>query len=94
MAIGILTLHFFIPGCTSLKEKRSRIKPLMNRLHREFNLSVAEMDRQDMWKETIIACVQVCSDTAVLQASLHKVTAFIGKHFPDLQLVQDQIEII
>jgi uncharacterized protein len=94
MAIGILTLHLFLPGCTSLKEKRSRIKPLIHRLHREFNISVAEMDRQDMWKETVIACAQVSSDTAVLQGSLQKVTTFVEISFPDLQLVQDQIEII
>lgn len=94
MAIGILTLHLFLPGCSSLKEKRSRIKPVIHRLHREFNISVAEMDRQDMWKETVISCAQVSSDKALLQASLQKVTTFVEKSFPDLQLVQDQIEII
>ena len=41
-----LSLHLHLPGCASLKEKRGRIKPLMARLRREFNLSVAEMDLQ------------------------------------------------
>jgi uncharacterized protein YlxP (DUF503 family) len=31
--------------------KRSRLKPLLARLHREFNISVAEVDRNDAWKE-------------------------------------------
>jgi uncharacterized protein YlxP (DUF503 family) len=41
MSIGILTLEIQLPGCKSLKEKRSRLKPLIARLHREFNVSVA-----------------------------------------------------
>jgi uncharacterized protein YlxP (DUF503 family) len=43
--LAILTIHLHLPGCASLKEKRGRIKPIMTRLRREFNLSVAEMDR-------------------------------------------------
>ncbi|MBS3752567.1 MAG: DUF503 family protein, partial [Anaerolineales bacterium] len=31
MRIGLLTLHLRIPGCASLKEKRSQIKPLVAR---------------------------------------------------------------
>jgi uncharacterized protein YlxP (DUF503 family) len=46
MIIGILTLQVQIPGCKSLKEKRSRLKPLIARLHREFNISVSELAQQ------------------------------------------------
>ncbi len=45
--LGSLTVHLHLPTSASLKEKRGRIKPLMNRLRREFNVSVAEMDLQD-----------------------------------------------
>ena len=44
--VAILTIHLHLPGCASLKEKRELIKPLMVRLRREFNISVAEMDLQ------------------------------------------------
>jgi uncharacterized protein len=36
--IGQLTIYLHLPGCASLKEKRGRLKPLLARLHREFNL--------------------------------------------------------
>ncbi|OQY29775.1 MAG: hypothetical protein B6243_10930, partial [Anaerolineaceae bacterium 4572_5.2] len=39
MSLGLLTLHIQISGCSSLKEKRGRLKPLLARLHREFNVS-------------------------------------------------------
>ena len=44
--LATLTLHLHLPACASLKEKRGRIKPLMARLRREFNVSVADISLQ------------------------------------------------
>jgi len=48
MSVGILRLSFRLPDCHSLKEKRGQIKPVIARLHREFNISVAEVADQDL----------------------------------------------
>ena len=77
--IGILTIHLLIPGCASLKEKRGRIKPLLARLHRQFNISAAEMDLQDKWQETVIACGMVGNDRVHLEQSLQGIRALGGK---------------
>lgn len=92
--IGILTFHLHLPGCASLKEKRGRLKPLLNRLHREFNVSVAEMDRQDMWQETVIACALVNSDGAHIQRSLQKIAKWMDDNWPDGDVIDEKIEII
>jgi uncharacterized protein len=94
MAIGILTLQVQLPGCSSLKEKRSRIKPLIARLHREFNISVAELDRQDIWDEAIIGCVMISNEHQFSEAALQTVIHWLTKNWPDVSLMDDQIEII
>jgi hypothetical protein len=94
MALGLLTLQIHLPGCTSLKEKRSRLKPLLARLHREFNISVAEIDRQDAWQETVIACAMVSNHAGQLQRALQNVARWIETNWPDVDLVDDQIEVI
>ena len=94
MSIGILTLHLLLPGCTSLKEKRSRIKPALARLHREFNVSVAEVDRMDMWQEAVFQCVMVSNDRDYTQKALQSVVDFLSGHFPDLEILNDQIELL
>jgi hypothetical protein len=71
--IGILTLHLYLPGCASLKEKRGRLKPLLARLHRQFNVSTAEMGLQDKWQEMIIACGMVGNDASYLRSALETV---------------------
>jgi len=94
MAIGILTLHLQLPGCTSLKEKRSRLKPLITRLHREFNVSVAEIDFQDVWQDAMVGCVLVSNDPAHTQRSLQQVARWVETSWPDVSLVDDQIEML
>ena len=92
--IGVLTLELQIPGCTSLKEKRSRLKPLLSRLHREFNISVAEVDHQDAWQAAVIACAIVSNDPAHSQRVLQQVVQWLESNWPDVQIVEDRIEIV
>jgi hypothetical protein len=94
MAVGILTLQIQIPGSASLKEKRSRLKPLLARLHREFNVSVAEVDRLDAWGESVIACTLVSNDPKHTQRALHAVAVWVEENWPDVEIISDQIEIL
>lgn len=93
MPVGVVTLHLLIPGCTSLKEKRSRLRPLITRLQREFNVSAAEIDSLDSWGEAVVACALVSNDPRFTQRALQKVASWIEKNWFDLELVQEGIEI-
>jgi len=92
--LGTLTIHLHLPACASLKEKRGRIKPLISRLHREFNVSAAEMDMQDKWQEAVIACAMVGNDGAQLQRSLQSVAKWVTANWEDGQVIDEKIEII
>ena len=92
--LATLTIHLHLPACASLKEKRGRIKPLMARLRREFNVSVAEMDLQDKWTETIIACAMVNSDAVTLRQSLQSVAKWVESHWTDGDVIDQKIELL
>lgn len=94
MSIGLLTLHLKIPAGVSLKDKRRQIKPLITRLQREFNLSVAELEYQDNWTETLIGCTYLSNDGKHTQRSLQKVITWIENHYPQFYIIQDKIELI
>lgn len=91
--VGTLTIHLRIHGCNSLKEKRGYIKPLISRLHREFNISIAEMDLQDKWDEAVIGCAMINSDSVILQRSLQVVVKWIEGNWRDGDVVNERIEI-
>jgi len=92
--IGVLTIHLMMSGCKSLKEKRSQLKPLLARLQREFNISVAEMGLHEKWFESIIACAMIGNDSAHLQRSLETILRWIKANWRDGQIFDDGIEII
>ncbi len=92
--LSTLTIHLHLPGCTSLKEKRGRIKPLIARLHREFNISVAEMDLNDHWQEALITCAMVGNDAAQLQRSMQSVAKWVEANWEDGQIIDERIELV
>jgi uncharacterized protein YlxP (DUF503 family) len=93
MHVGTLTVELHLPGCDSLKQKRSRLKPLLARLHREFNISAAEVDHNDHHRAALIACAIVSNDVKHVQRVLEKIPEWIEKHRPDLQVVDHEITL-
>ena len=92
--IATLTIHLHLPACASLKEKRGRIKPLIARLHREFNISVAEIGLQDQWQEAIIVCAMVGNDYAFLESALQNVAKWVEGHWTDGDIIEQRIEVL
>jgi uncharacterized protein YlxP (DUF503 family) len=92
--LATLTIHLHLPACASLKEKRGQIKPLISRLRREFNVSVAEMDLQDKWDEAVIVCAMIGNDHAFLQSALGSVAKWVEGHWTDGDVWDTKIEII
>ncbi len=58
MVVGVIAWELEIVAAQSLKEKRSVVKSMKDRLHQRFNASVAETAHQDKWqKAELTACV-------------------------------------
>jgi len=92
--ICVLECRFILPGCVSLKEKRSQVKPLINRLQREFRLSVSEIDLQDVHDQAVIGCALISTNRAFMEKYMQQVVAFIERYWKNLQLVSYKTEII
>ena len=92
--IATLSIHLHLPACSSLKEKRGYIKPLIARLHREFNVSVAEMDLQDIWQEAVIVCAMVGNERGHLESALQNVAKWVDGHWADGDVIEQKIQIV
>lgn len=94
MPVGLLTLTIHLPQCHSLKDKRRLVKPIISRLHKEFNISVVEYDYQDVWQTCQLLIALAISNGGDAQPVLIQVINFFERHWPDLPLMQEKIEII
>lgn len=91
MNIGAISLELRLPGCHSLKDKRRRLKPLLTGLHRQFNVSAAEIAQNDNHQLSTIACVVVSNNDRHVQQLLSKIPSWIENRHPDFQLIDDEI---
>jgi uncharacterized protein len=92
MVVATCLIALDLNGVYSLKEKRSILKPIIARLHREFNLSVAEVDGQDAWGSAVIALAAVGNDKAHLHRVMEKSVAWLEQNRPDVPINAYSIE--
>ncbi len=71
MVIGLLMLELHIPAAQSLKDKRQALRSLESRLRERFNVSVAEVEHQDLWQRANLAVVAVNTDKPHLDSTLN-----------------------
>ena len=94
MIIGACRVRLDLPGCASLKEKRSRLKPLLARLPKEFNVAVAEIGLQDVWQSAEIALVTVAGgDAGGVEARLEAMLRWLETHARDVDVVATDLEL-
>ena len=93
MVVGLLTLELHFPGARSLKDKRQALRSLEQRIRNRFNVSVAEVEHQDLWQRSRLAVVGVNTDHAHLEATLQAVAGEAGRA-RDILLVDSQTEIL
>ena len=75
MVIGLLTLDLHFPAARSLKDKRQALRSLETRVRNKFNVSLAEVEHQDLWQRARLAVVTVNTDHGHLDSTLQSVTS-------------------
>ena len=81
MVIGVISWELEILGAHSLKEKRSVVKGLKDRLHDRFNISVAETAHQDLWQRAELSACVMASDRKVADSVLQKADELVGAEY-------------
>ena len=94
MIIGACEIELYLPGVSSLKEKRSIIKSLIARLRNQFNVAAAEVDHQDVWQSAAIGIVTVTSTTSHADQMMSTVIRWIEDNYPQVTIVKQSTEII
>ncbi len=93
MPVGLLTLELHIPDAESLKDKRQVLRSLKDKLRRNFNVAVAELDHQDTWQRSVVGVVTISNEekhvAEVLQKVLDEADRILGS-----VLIHQAVEII
>lgn len=77
MLVGTLLVEVHIPGATSLKDKRQVVKGMIKRIQHRFNVSIAELNNEDLWQRASIGVAMVGSGREHIERQLQLVLNFM-----------------
>jgi uncharacterized protein YlxP (DUF503 family) len=80
MVVGVVTWDLHLSGCASLKDKRRVLRSLKDRLHQQFNVSVAETAAHDRWQRAELTCAVVATDRRHAESVLGAAGRFVAGH--------------
>jgi uncharacterized protein YlxP (DUF503 family) len=92
MFVGVARFELRLPGCTSLKEKRSALRGLTGLIKQKFNAAVAEVDHQDQHQRATIG-VSVIADTKFhVQRVLHEMERHV-ETYPRVDTIDVAVDL-
>lgn len=93
MFVGVLEIDLLIRGNSSLKGKRKVLNSIKDRTRRKFNVSIAEVDYNDLLQRARLGICCVTNDKVHAGRVLGEAVKFIGANF-EAELLDYSIEIL
>lgn len=93
MHIGVCKIELRLPENISLKGKRRVVKSITTRVKGKFNVSVAEVDDQNLWQLATLGICCVSNNKRFVNEVLSKVVDFINNGRFEVEMLNYEIEI-
>jgi uncharacterized protein len=90
MIISVLRLELGVGDCQSLRQKRRWLNAMIGKLRQHFNVSVAEVECEDLPTETVLGVVAVGRHRYQTRRVLERVAAVVSVH-PHAELLGHRI---
>jgi uncharacterized protein YlxP (DUF503 family) len=93
MFVGVARYDLRLPDSSSLKDKRSIVRTLLEMLHKKFRCAAAEVEHQDLRQRAAIG-VSVIADTPFhARKMLNEVSRRVETH-PGVELLGSQVDVL
>ena len=90
LIVGLLSIECYLPAAQSLKDKRMVLRAVKDRL-KKFNVSVAEVDHQQLWQRAGLAIVSVSNERELVDQTFSAALDEIERAEPGL-VARSEIE--
>ena len=93
MVAGLGSITFRLHDCHSLKGKRKIVKSIISRLRNNFNVSVAEVESNDIYQKAVIGFALVGNDRKVINSKIDKLIN-LADELNLAEIIDSEMEII
>ena len=95
MFIGIARFELFIPASSSLKDKRQVLRKVTTIVRNKFNVSIAEVDHQDVWQRAALGVSCVAESIGHCRKVLQEVEKSVSRNIiGGAEIVDRSIEVV
>lgn len=95
MFVAVGRFELFIPASGSLKDKRAVVRSVTQVVARRFNVSIAEVDHQDLWQRSALGVSCVSESMSHCRKVLQEVEKAIARAALDgAEIVGREVEIV
>ena len=94
MSVALCNLTIRLPENGSLKGKRQVVKSIQQRLHNRFNVSVAEVEHNDLWQLAGIAICAVANNGTQAREVVEKAVEYIEELRLDVEIIEEETELL
>ena len=94
MHTGTCKIELYLPMNQDLKGKRRIVKSLSDQIRSRFNVSVSEIEDNDLWQIATIGIAVISNKIIVLNQTFDQIFSFIESSNHDLNIISHDIEII
>lgn len=82
---------FFIPMAASLKDKRSILKRMTDRVKNQYNVSIGEIDHQNLWQRTTLSIVATASSKDAAEREVRRAIKLLESN-PEWEMTELTID--
>lgn len=93
MIVGIAQIELTLPGAHSLKDKRRIVRSILKRTQARANVSIAEVDHQDLWQRTSIGVSCVSRSSYHARKLLREIARDI-RSMPDVNFLGEHVGMV
>ncbi|HEX5369099.1 MAG TPA: DUF503 domain-containing protein [Dehalococcoidia bacterium] len=94
MSVALCRLTLRLPENGSLKGKRQVIKSIQQRLRNRYNVSVAEVEHNELWQLAGLHIVAVSNSSAHAEEVVNKAVDYLAELRLDVEIIEQEAEIL
>jgi len=83
-----------LAGSQSLKDKRQVVRSLIERLRRQFNVAIAEVEEQDTWQTVVLGLAVVSNEAGHAARQVDRIVEAIERDRFDIEVADRYVEVL
>lgn len=93
MHVGVCRIVLHLPENHDLKGKRQVLRSIKDRVRHRFNVSIAEMEENDLWQRAVLGVACLGNEARYVNEVLSQVVEYVQQTAGDADLAEYSIDI-